>query len=411
VQRDLSGAVGDVLQLYAAPVKAVAKTTFRAVAVVSASTSFASSVAAQSMSETEVRAELRRVFDTYDVDGSGSVSTEELTAIVAAADLGLSPSEVQRIVNAADTDRSGEVDFEEFFQSVYHRNDGGGLLSLVSQSALKKKFSGWKEKVSAKMKGGLRGAAFEGWLVSSTKVLPAGPLVERLPDGVEDVSWDDRSRNEICMGAMREHTVIGCVAALLHGVSSPKLPTVAQAAQNFWTAMLGLLFLTVVQLRYRWLGASWESLPFDATLAERVTIISYVGIMASFVGWPCLLVLRGLFFATNRAVDGATQAQARLIFGSVWSISMLSCLALAVGAINMSANMDATTVREDVMIGWVIAMSWQWVLIEPVALALLAAAGLLLKWCTSFVDENDSHGTTLRPTAARAGSPPRATSS
>ena len=411
VQRDLSGAVGDVLQLYVAPVKAVAKTTFRAVAVVSKSTSFASSVAAQSMSETELRAELRKVFDTYDVDGSGSVSTEELAAIVAAADLDLSPSEVQRIVTAADSDRSGEVDFEEFFQSVYHRRDGGGLLSLVSQSALKKKFSGWKEKASAKMRGGLRGAAFEGWLVSSTKVLPAGPLVERLPEGVEDVSWDDRSRNEICLGALREHTVVGCVAALLHGVTSPKLPTVPQAAQNFWTAMLGLLFLTVVQLRYRWLGASWESLPLDATLAERVTTISYVGIMASFVGWPSLLVLRGLFFATNRAVDGATQAQARLIFGSVWSISMLSCLALAVGAINMSANMDATTVRADVMIGWVIAMSWQWLLIEPVALALLAAAGLLLKWCTTFVDENDSHGTTLRPTAAREGSPLRATSS
>ena len=85
-------------------------------------------------------AELRKIFDTFDVDRSGSVASDELAAIVAAAGLAVPPAELQRIIDMADADGSGEVELEEFIQCLYHQHDGGGLLSLVAQSS---SFFGW----------------------------------------------------------------------------------------------------------------------------------------------------------------------------------------------------------------------------------------------------------------------------
>ena len=58
---------------------------------------------------------LRSIFDAMDVDGSGSVSADEL--IEYSDDLGLdgmTPLRVRKMIDEADTDGDGEVDFDEF---------------------------------------------------------------------------------------------------------------------------------------------------------------------------------------------------------------------------------------------------------------------------------------------------------
>jgi len=110
---------------------------------------------AQHMSE----AELRKIFHTFDVDRSGSVASDELAAIIAAAGLAVPPAELQRIIDMADTDGSGEVEFEEFIQCLYHQHDGGGLLSLVAQSS-----------------------SFFGWMTDWRQWFSAEPAASQLPD-------------------------------------------------------------------------------------------------------------------------------------------------------------------------------------------------------------------------------------
>ena len=77
---------------------------------------------------------------------------------------------------------------------------------------------------------------------------------------------------------------------------------------------------------------------------------------------------------------------ARLIYAAAWSIVLVACAALAVGAVNMSSNMDARLVEFEVMVGWGLGALVQWLLVEPAALCLFASCGLVLKWCTSFED-------------------------
>ena len=57
-------------------------------------------------------AEIRATFDSFDTDGSGSVSADELEAML--GQLGFTTGEVAEMVSQADTDKNGELDFDEF---------------------------------------------------------------------------------------------------------------------------------------------------------------------------------------------------------------------------------------------------------------------------------------------------------
>eukprot|EP00900_Chrysochromulina_parva_P011480 jgi/Chrpa1/20332/Chrysochromulina_OHIO_Genome00026905-RA len=59
-------------------------------------------------------AKSRRIFDQFDEDGSGFVSTSEVTRMVKMLKLGLTRSQVKEMVSAADLDMSGQMSFEEF---------------------------------------------------------------------------------------------------------------------------------------------------------------------------------------------------------------------------------------------------------------------------------------------------------
>ena len=67
------------------------------------------------------RAKVRQVFDSFDTDGSGTVSTDELQRLIDACGLSISEEEVSQIMDEADADNSGEVDFDDGYVQSWPR--------------------------------------------------------------------------------------------------------------------------------------------------------------------------------------------------------------------------------------------------------------------------------------------------
>ena len=94
--------------------------------------------------------------------------------------------------------------------------------------------------------------------------------------------------------------------------------------------------------------------------------------------------------AAARARERAKQMGANplfsttLAFASVWGIAFFLMLALAVGSVSAAASMDERVVREDVISAWWLAMALQWLLIEPIVVAVLAGYNLLCKRLSTF---------------------------
>ena len=88
---------------------------------------------AASLSDEELRARLRPVFHKFDVDGSGTVSTEEMASMLSLLEMDLTPDEVAQLMVDADPDGSGEIDFEEFYAVLskqIREGNGGGLAQV-----------------------------------------------------------------------------------------------------------------------------------------------------------------------------------------------------------------------------------------------------------------------------------------
>ena len=93
------------------------------------------------MSTSDVQARLRQVFDKFDVDSSGTVSTEEMGTMIRALKMDMSREQIDQLVKDADPDGSGEIDFEEFTHVLEAQmRDGGQLADVVNQAA---NFFGW----------------------------------------------------------------------------------------------------------------------------------------------------------------------------------------------------------------------------------------------------------------------------
>jgi len=72
---------------------------------------------ADQLSEEQI-AEFKEAFETYDKDGSGHITTEELGVVLRS--LGQKPSarELKEMIDEVDHDKSGTVDFQEFLHLV-----------------------------------------------------------------------------------------------------------------------------------------------------------------------------------------------------------------------------------------------------------------------------------------------------
>ena len=77
--------------------------------------------------EAELREKLRPLFDKYDEDGSGSVSTDEIGMMAASLKIEMSAEQVQQLMDEADPDGSGEIEFDELVAVLKKQmKDGGG---------------------------------------------------------------------------------------------------------------------------------------------------------------------------------------------------------------------------------------------------------------------------------------------
>merc|ERR1711871_785352 len=176
--------------------------------------------------------------------------------------------------------------------------------------------------------------------------------------------------------------------------------------------LMGSLFLSTLQLRYTWLGGKvlFGEVSTDADLAARMPIIWSVAIVAALLCLPMILVARWVFLLASRStalsvrllemmkadeellkpqtgkgslwIDGASKAaeldlkrEVQWIFGSAWSIVLLGIFAGSVGAINMSFNMEASLVEQDVMLAFAFGVILYWFAIEPIMLGLFGSVG------------------------------------
>lgn len=57
---------------------------------------------------------LRKIFKDFDIDGSGAICLDELTAMLAKLSISFETKEVQAILNELDLNKSGMIEFDEF---------------------------------------------------------------------------------------------------------------------------------------------------------------------------------------------------------------------------------------------------------------------------------------------------------
>ena len=83
------------------------------------------------------RERLQEVFDEFDADGSGAVSTCEMVKICEALGVEKSADEISELMRVSDPDGSGNIDFEEFVKAMTGDSAGAdNLRQLVKRSSL-----------------------------------------------------------------------------------------------------------------------------------------------------------------------------------------------------------------------------------------------------------------------------------
>jgi len=63
---------------------------------------------------------LEKVFKSFDLDGSGAISKDELDSVIKALGIALTKVEIHELHNGADTNKNGEVEFPEFLKVMEH---------------------------------------------------------------------------------------------------------------------------------------------------------------------------------------------------------------------------------------------------------------------------------------------------
>ena len=81
---------------------------------------------------------LRKVFNAFDANGSGTDDVTEMKQMIKKLNISLTPVEVGVLMKEADPDGSGEIDFEEFstiLRKQLKDGKGGGLAKVATRRA------------------------------------------------------------------------------------------------------------------------------------------------------------------------------------------------------------------------------------------------------------------------------------
>lgn len=63
-------------------------------------------------------AQYKQAFDFFDKDGSGSISSQELSTAMKSLGYDLTQQQISTILNHVDADHSGQIDFNEFLKFI-----------------------------------------------------------------------------------------------------------------------------------------------------------------------------------------------------------------------------------------------------------------------------------------------------
>jgi centrin-1 len=66
----------------------------------------------------EQRQEIRKAFDLFDTDGSGSIDAKELKVAMKALGFEATKEEIRRMITDVDTDGTGAISFAQFLQMM-----------------------------------------------------------------------------------------------------------------------------------------------------------------------------------------------------------------------------------------------------------------------------------------------------
>ena len=87
-------------------------------------------------SNEKLESTLRQIFDQFDADRSGAVSSDELKTMLESLGMLVSPDLLKKMMNEADTDKSGEIDFDEFTAVMKKQAEtGGAFADLVNRTS------------------------------------------------------------------------------------------------------------------------------------------------------------------------------------------------------------------------------------------------------------------------------------
>ncbi|KAL6994779.1 Calcium-dependent protein kinase 9 [Sarracenia purpurea var. burkii] len=78
-------------------------------------------IIAENLSEEEIKG-LRQTFNNMDIDGSGTITIEELKIGLSKLGSKLSDAEIEALMDAADVDKNGTIDYIEFITATMHRH-------------------------------------------------------------------------------------------------------------------------------------------------------------------------------------------------------------------------------------------------------------------------------------------------
>lgn len=146
---------------------------------------------------------LKAIFDLFDTDQSGTVSTNEMRRMCAKLNIKVSDEGMEQLIAEADPDGSGDIDFGEFVCVITTADDCGLGLVYRKASAL----------LAEAETGGANWTRNEHPMVAATKVAVAERLARRafpaapIPGSVTMVEHDSSPSDASCLERFRDHLV------------------------------------------------------------------------------------------------------------------------------------------------------------------------------------------------------------